>query len=50
MSKISVSTRWWQTDDEGMRKWQYPDILIQESFLNYQSNLDPVLEAVLDYK
>ena len=48
---ISLSTNWWQpTNRKDMRKWQGPDIAIEESFQDYQSNIDPVMNEVLDYK
>lgn len=49
--KISLSTNWWQpTNRKDNRKWQAPDIAIERTFADYQSNHDPVMAAVLNYQ
>ena len=44
--KISLSTREWKATEEN-QKWQYPDYLIEETFKNYQLNIDTTLNKVL---
>jgi len=52
-SKLTVraSTLWWQDlDPRDERYWTAPEIAAETSFADYRKNIDPPLEAILNYR
>jgi tetratricopeptide (TPR) repeat protein len=47
---VRVSTLWWQVDERDKRQWKSPDIAAELTSSDYRNNLDPALQAVLDYR
>jgi tetratricopeptide (TPR) repeat protein len=46
---VRVSTLWWQEDPRDNREWKAPDIAAELGSADYRDNVDPGLQAVLDY-
>src|SRR3954465_6178977 len=46
---VRVSTLWWQEDPRDPREWKAPDIAAELSSSDYRDNVDPALQAVLNY-
>ncbi|HEY4649438.1 MAG TPA: tetratricopeptide repeat protein, partial [Gemmatimonadales bacterium] len=47
---VRVSTLWWQVDERDKRQWKAPDIAAELTSSDYRNNVDPALQAVLDYR
>jgi len=47
---VRVSTLWWQEDPRDAREWKAPDIAAELSSSDYRDNVDPALQAVLNYR
>jgi tetratricopeptide (TPR) repeat protein len=47
---VRVSTLWWQEDPRDPREWKAPDIAAELSSSEYRDNVDPALQAVLNYR
>ncbi|MFL5461167.1 MAG: tetratricopeptide repeat protein [Gemmatimonadales bacterium] len=47
---VRVSTLWWQVDERDKRQWKSPDIAAELTSSDYRNNVDPALQAVLDYR
>lgn len=49
--RIQASTRWHQNMSElDMRSWRTPNVAAAMTFAAYKDNLDPAIDAVLNYK
>jgi tetratricopeptide (TPR) repeat protein len=47
---VRVSTLWWQEDERDQRQWKAPDIAAELSSTDYRNNVDPALQAILNYR
>jgi tetratricopeptide (TPR) repeat protein len=46
---VRVSTLWWQEDERDTRQWKAPQIAANLTFADYRNNIDPALNAILNY-
>ena len=46
---VRVSTLWWQEDERDTRQWIAPQIAADLTIEDYRTNIDPALNAILNY-
>lgn len=47
---VRVSIYWWQEEPWDTRPWKAPDVAAELTSTDYRTNVDPALNAVLDYR
>ena len=47
---VRVSSLWWQGDERDTRQWTAPQLAADLTFKDYQNNVDPAMNVILQYR